>query len=68
MEKPTPLLLSIKEAAKYAGIGLTLAYQYVHSDVWPSEQVGKIRKIRRAWLEQRYGARPNSDTDTPTEE
>jgi excisionase family DNA binding protein len=54
MEK---LLLKITEAAEMAGIGRSLAYQFVHTGQWPSVKIRGALRIPLRGLEQWIAAR-----------
>jgi len=48
------LLISITDAAKLAGVGRDTAYRLVNTGVWPSEVIGKQRRVPRLWILNRY--------------
>jgi len=51
-----PLLITIEEAAKLAGIGRDCALQLVASGEWPHVKVGKRKRmVRRADIIAMYG-------------
>jgi len=49
-----PLLISIYEAARLAGVGRDTAIRLVNTGVWPSEVIGKQRRVPRLWILNRY--------------
>jgi excisionase family DNA binding protein len=61
---PSPLLLSVEDAASQLGIGRGSAYQLVRSRQLPSVRVGRRVLIRRSDLE-RFVAEKANDDDLP---
>ena len=45
-------LLRITEAAKIAGIGRSLAYEFIQAGIWPSVKVGRLLRIPTRGLEK----------------
>lgn len=64
-----PLLLTIDEAARMAGIGRDAVIQFLDSKAWPYETVGKRKRmIPRAFLLQKYGLQPSQGTEVQAED
>jgi excisionase family DNA binding protein len=55
------LLLTMEEAAEQLGIGRTLMYSLIRTDQISSVQIGRLRRIRPADLED-YAARLSGTT------
>ena len=63
MKTPLPLLFTIGEAAKYAGVGWDAAKAMIENGVWPSVIVGRRLMVPRLALEALYSpATPVADT------
>ena len=45
-------LLKIIEAATMAGIGRSMAYEFVQAGIWPSVKIGRSLRIPRRGLEE----------------